>query len=76
MSLPLHRQQALLRAMHYWNRRIENAIVAGRLLTDPQVIAWSHALDRCIVAWHSLERDSEAESELVGVCSDPKAREF
>ena len=51
-----HPPHALLRAMQYWNRRIQRALEAGLSLTDPQVVAWSQALDRCIVAWYHADQ--------------------
>ncbi|MCL5971084.1 MAG: hypothetical protein M1499_00790 [Firmicutes bacterium] len=39
---------ALCRAIQNWNRRIQRALDAGYALTDPQVVALSQALDRCI----------------------------
>lgn len=70
MAIPSHRRQFLLRAMHYWNRRIQQEIQTGRPLTDPQVITWSHALDRCVAAWYHLERDAGTEGESIGAPSD------
>jgi hypothetical protein len=70
MAIPSHRRQFLLRAMHYWNRRIQQEIQTGRPLTDPQVITWSHALDRCVAAWYHLERDPGTEGESFGAPSD------
>ncbi len=43
---------ALYRAIRDWNRRIQQALDAGHALTDPEVVALSHALDRCIAAWY------------------------
>ena len=48
---------ALCRAIQNWNRRIQRALDAGYALTDPQVVALSQALDRCIAAWYHAGQD-------------------
>ena len=48
---------ALCRAIRNWNRRIQQALDAGYALTDPQVVALSQALDRCIAAWYATDPD-------------------
>ncbi|MHB1956962.1 MAG: hypothetical protein ACYCOU_24865 [Sulfobacillus sp.] len=47
-----HSPQTLYRAIRDWNRRIQQALDAGHALTDPEVVALSHALDRCIATWY------------------------